>query len=177
MFAKKKKKNNNNTTSCWIDGENCDLCEAFLLLLLLVAAVIFALFFFFFFFFSQTLMPYPNLEFCYLYYVSIVLRSSWYVLDLIMENTTTHMETPQHILCFFRDFFLFGLPFSFFGVQECMMLLPFSSGDGDLLFCGVCRGEKGSCKWDLLFAGSIFRNHSCMLSLSLSLFSCRYRWN
>jgi hypothetical protein len=31
------------TTSCWIDGENCDLCEAFPLLLLLVAAVIFAL--------------------------------------------------------------------------------------------------------------------------------------
>ncbi len=51
-------------------------------------------------------MPYPNLEFCYLYYVSIVLGSSWYVLDLIMKNTTTHMETPQHILCFFRDFFL-----------------------------------------------------------------------
>ncbi len=31
------------TTSCWIDGENCDLCEALLLLLLLEAAVIFAL--------------------------------------------------------------------------------------------------------------------------------------
>lgn len=77
-------------------------------------------------------------------------------------------KTPQHILCFFRDFFLFGLPFSFFGVHACMMRLPFSSGDGDLLFCGVCWGAKGSCKWDLLFAGSIFRNHSCMLSLSLS---------
>jgi hypothetical protein len=75
-----------------------------------------------------------------------------------MENTTTH---------FFRDFFLFGLPFSFFGVHACMLLLPFSSGDGDLLFCGMCRGEKGSCKWD--FVVCWIRNHSRMLSLSLSL--------
>jgi hypothetical protein len=81
-----------------------------------------------------------------------------------MENTTTHFV-------FFRDFFLFGLPFSFFDVNACMMLLPFSSGDGDLLFCGVCWGAKGSCKWDLLFGLDPFFViiGACSLSLSLTL--------